>query len=363
MTLSSIVTLHWSGASERFWNISPTCPIFLLPQLESLEISCARVGQDEPEDQESEDAADRFQHQTRLKSLTFIECVVSAEALHTILSFPSALRRLTLCEKFYHHYEVGDRFAANDDEPLNLAIAQQSRTLEHLHIHCQASYMRRREGLSLSLSDFPVLSHLQLGPFPTARPDAAHCSNYTLSRPVPPALSSLRIDHYGISMLKSSIANRVFSELAIDDLLRNAESRGQPFTFDISLHGSPPLLRRPGFHGQDHRQIVGKYAEELGKDFRRRLKPPIRWDSEPSSSEQVLGEPTPSRLRILTNKLRHKIPPFLHNEGPQRFVVRYDSSLSEKVLGDPYPIDELPSDRDMSSEDEDMDAAFGNAGL
>ncbi|XXH02165.1 hypothetical protein Hte_008533 [Hypoxylon texense] len=351
------LTLHWTGANERYWDITPACPIFLLPQLHSLEISCAKVGQEEP----SEWAAaqlQRFRRKTCLRSLILTECIVSVEALHLILSFPRALQRLDLCEKYYHPREIGGKFAVNNTEAFNRAIAQQSESLRHLNIFCHKRFTNLEEALALSLSDFPVLSHLQLGPFPQVGADRNHVSNFILDYPIPPALSSLRLSEYGVHNLMDRSTDKILSALSIKDLIQNAEARGVPFALDISLSKLPYFLAR---HRLDVRSSVRGLVERLGRKLRTLQRPPTHSgresNSEPASDNSNQAS---SRLRVLTNKPRHKIPPFLHDEGPPRFVVRYDSWHPQEVLDNPYTADPIPLDRDLSSDDEDMDAAFSH---
>ncbi|OTA99588.1 hypothetical protein M426DRAFT_254068 [Hypoxylon sp. CI-4A] len=350
-TLESLV-LHWTGTDDRFWDITPTSPIFLLPQLRSLEISSARVGQEGQTDWEA-DELERFRNQTRLKSLTFTECVVSVEALHAVLSFPAALEYFSLCEKFYHKQEIGDRWATEDSGAFNRAISQQAGSLKSLQIYRYSRYVEDKKTLALSLADFRALSHLQLGPY-MSRSQTAPVFNYSLLTPLPP-LESLRLDDYAVSMLKAPRANRILSELSLDELLANAEERSLSFTLDISLQHLPLLLRGAHLHGQDVRPVVHKLVEKLENRFQVMQEASIRSRSEQTSDERP--SKCSSRLRVLTNKPRHKIPPFLHNEGPPRYVVRFDSSHPERFLSKPYTENIVSSDRD-SSDDEDMDAAF-----
>ncbi|KAI4866487.1 hypothetical protein F4820DRAFT_416730 [Hypoxylon rubiginosum] len=361
---NSPVTLHWTGADNRYWDITPACPIFLLPQLQSLEISCARVGQEESSEWTAAQLQ-RFQRKTRLRSLVLTECVVSVEALHLILSFPSALQRLDLCEKYYHHRETGgieDRFAVNKTDAFNRAIAQQSESLQHLHIFCHERFARSEEVLALSLSNFPVLSHLQLGPFPQIRGDRTHVSNFILEHPIPPALGSLRLLEYGVYNLRVRPTNKVLSDLSIRDLMKNAEALGLPFTLDISLSKLPHFVTQTRFSMRDERSTIRDLFESFGRMFQE-LQGALAHSDPESNSESTSDNPNQAflRLRALTNKPRHKIPPFLHDEGPPRFVVRYDSWHPRKVLFTPYTADPIPHDRDLSSDDEDIDATFRHA--
>ncbi|KAI0376788.1 hypothetical protein F5Y04DRAFT_198183 [Hypomontagnella monticulosa] len=354
------VTLHWTDTGptgRRFWKIPALCPIFLLSQVESLEISCASVGQEPPTELEAQQL-DRFRCQTQLKSLVFTECIVSIEALHAILSIPRALKRLVLWEKFSHRIEMGDRFATDESDAFHRAIAQQAPSLEHLDIFHHSQHPESRKTLVLSLSAFPALSHVQLGPFLQSR---MHSFNYAVELPVPPALQMLRLNEYAITMLKDHRVDKVFSDLSLNELLRNAEARAVPFTLDISLQHLPKLLLRTPNTNQDIRPLIHRLVKRLGERFRERQGASLR--RKPGVNPELLSDTrTHSRLRVLTNKPRRKIPPYLHNEGSPRFLVRYDSSHQQEFPSEPYIADEVIPDRDLSSDDEDMDVAFRDAG-
>ncbi|KAI1765680.1 hypothetical protein GGR53DRAFT_519481 [Hypoxylon sp. FL1150] len=364
------LTLHWTGAKRRYWSVTPMCPIFLLPQLQSLEISCAgvgqgaAVGQEEPSQWPTEEL-ECFRGKTGLRSLIFTECVVSVEALHLILSFPRALQRLDLCETFYHRsYGIGTRFAVDHNDAFNHAIAQQSENLQHLNIFCNRRFSSDSRQLVLSLSNFPVLSYLQIGPFPkyyfNPLVPSVQYLKFVLDRPVPPVLSSLRLSDQAIS-IQHIPTYRMFSVLPVEDLMKNARARGLPFTFDIVL---APLPEPPAQAQPTPRltpQFVRNFVEELANEFQSLQQ--ISTRPRPALSSELPSLPdhpnqTSSRLRVLTSKYHHKIPPFLHGERPPRFVARYDSWHPEKFLSNPYTADTIPSDWDTSSDDEDMDAVF-----
>lgn len=286
------------------------------------------------------------------------ECVVSIEALVTILSFPKALESFSLCEKFYHHHEFNDRFAVEDTDTLNHAIAQQSESLEHLQIFRHSQFSQTGKTIALSLSGFPVLSHLQLGPFLSPHINASNVFNYILEPPAPPALKSLWLDEFALSMFKNDRADELLTDLSVADLLANAEARGLSFTFDVSIQNLTRLMRRINFDSQDRPPVMHKLVKKLERQFQQRQDASIRSQPEAGSGQHSDSRAS-SRLRILTNKPRHKIPPFLHNEGPQQFIVRYDSSHPDRFLSNPYPINPSP-EGDSSSDDETMDVAFGN---
>ncbi|KAK7753522.1 hypothetical protein SLS62_004597 [Diatrype stigma] len=433
------LTLHWSGFHGRYWDISPTCPIFLLPQLRSLEISCARIGQvvSGPTGSWDEEPLRSFSRQTQLRSLALIECTVSVEALAAILSLPTALQHLTLYETSHHEIDVlYDRFATADSDLFNGALAQQAASLERLEIMACPSYASLpgniRRPLLLALGDFVRLTHLRLGPFRSARRGSVHTSDLCgLRSPPPPALVSLRLDDFLLSLLTPRSTDEVLSELLIDELVAGAAARnkggdGAPFQLDIALARMTAYLQRLQRLQRipDQRPLVRKLVQGFAENFQRRqqhsrargtsfatassspasspsssspssssssssAEPASRRSSsspeptttggsnsnnsnnsggggsdEDNDNDDDQSAPAAARLRILTSKRVHVIPPYLHAEKRPRFVVRYDSSHPHRFIPDAHlasvdPYGEVGFyDDDISSEDEDIEAAF-----
>ncbi|KAI0004437.1 hypothetical protein F4779DRAFT_621420 [Xylariaceae sp. FL0662B] len=352
------LTLHWSGVNGRYWDISPMCPIFLLPRLKSLEISCAKIGQpsryqDYQEKKGEADSLRRFRHQTQLKSLILTECTVAVDAFESILSFPIALQRLDLYETSHHsEVDLDDCHATDVSDWFNRAIKQQSDTLESLLIRCRGRTFHapyQRDDLNLELSEFRALSLLQLSSFYTPRA----VRYYFLEHPVPPRLTTLCLDDYSVLGLTSPKSDRVFSSMLLDELLANASARRLPFTFDLVLHSLPPYFRRGP---RDQRPVVRQLVEKFAEQFSRHK--PCSGQSETSS-----GQPSDNqdfaRLRVFTKKRVHCIPPYLHNEPLPRLVERYDSWHPQRFVGD-TPVTKIEEylDEDVDTDDEDMDVAF-----
>ena len=394
------VTLHWSGVHGRYWDISPACPIFLLPRLRSLEISCARIGQvvSGPIGTWDEEFLRKFSHQTDLKSLSLIECTVSVEALDAILSLPTALQRLTLYETSCHEIDVlYDRFATANSDLFNRALAQQSSSLTYLEITACPSYASLPGNidrpLSLALGDFRVLTHLRLGPFrATRRGSGQHSDLCGLKHPPPPALTSLRLDDFLLSLLTPRAANEVLSELLVDELIAGAAARGVALELDIALARMTAYLQRLQ-RIRDQRPLVRKLVQGFAENFYHRQPrdhpPACSASSPPSSSSEPDSDSSSgsgsgsgsdperspasrsgsaddhqsesARLRILTSKRVHVIPPYLHAEKRPRFVVRYDSWHPHRFVPDAHltSVDTFDEDDDnISSEDDDVEAAF-----
>lgn len=83
------VTLHLSG-TKRYWTVdNELAALFGHPTITSLTISCVEI---------HEDGLERLTNvvKTPLEQLSFIECNLTTEALHLILSRPRALSQLYL---------------------------------------------------------------------------------------------------------------------------------------------------------------------------------------------------------------------------------------------------------------------------
>ncbi len=417
------MTLYWSGIHSRYWDISPECPIFLLPQLQSLEISCARIGQIISGSYGiwDSEALRRFDHTTKLRSLALVECTVSVEALGAILSLPAALEHLIYYETSHHDIDMlYDRFATADSDSFNAALSQQRETLERLEIMKCPSYATLPNDsvsrpLALALGNFRALSHLRLGPFRNARRNgpgyyASHHHHHqqmqlgqeqgqgkpffsdlcSLQHPLPPVLTSLRLDDFLLSLLVPRAANEVLAELRVDELLAAAAARGVPFRLDVALACMNAYLQRLE-RIRDQRPLVRKLVHGFAENFHKRqerqqrqtLSPsrgsPLPSESEPrakpggleerpsqSSSSPPGPEPTGSddqrpfsRLRVLTSKRVHVIPPYLHGEKRPRWVVRYDSWHPQRFVPDAHRASlDYVDDDEISSEDEDVEVAF-----
>ena len=368
------VTLQWTGAhGNRYWDISPACPIFLLEQLQSLEISCAKIGQciSGPVGSWDEGWLRKHSGKTRLTSLVLIECTVSVEALDTLLSLPAALKRLTLNETSHHEPVLEDCFATSNSKLFNRAIAQLRDTLEYLEIMACPSYASAPGNigrpLSLSLGDFRALTHLQLGPFRTAPREPWYQPNFcVLKSPPPPALTYLRLNQFSQTLLRRSAVDDVLSELLIDDLMLNSAARpgSAPLQVDVVLSNLP------------QQPLISKLMENFAENFRKRQpydrsRPPQAQEMRPPSSETegssipssnsslrpdsgsgseksaplsatastaAVDQTTEPRLRILTSERVSVIPPYLYMERPPRFAARYDSWHSNHFISDAHYI-------------------------
>lgn len=130
---------------------------------------------------------------TPLRSLTFIECNIDLDTLHTILSMPKALKELSIGERL--HVFEGARPSMNVDERTASkrflpALQQQADSLEKLtHIGGSIPYCVAREtdpDGAAKLRSFTSLRHLEIG-------FESHLYYYLRANGFPPRLSYLKM--------------------------------------------------------------------------------------------------------------------------------------------------------------------------
>jgi hypothetical protein len=107
---------------------------------------------------------------TALRSLTFIECNINVETLHSILSMPKALKQLSIGERLHvfpgavPSMDPEERTCSTRFLP---ALQQQADSLEKLtHIGGSLAYLPGRETDpegAAKLRSFTNLRHLELG--------------------------------------------------------------------------------------------------------------------------------------------------------------------------------------------------------
>ncbi|KAF3921582.1 hypothetical protein AA313_de0205034 [Arthrobotrys entomopaga] len=416
------LTMHWTGWNnydhhQRFWLETEVCPIFLMPNLETLEISCGVILQqgesvcgppassvydsDESDDgyalprPDGEDTLDepasatpivdieRFKHTTNLKTLTLTETVVSPAALAAVLSFPKALERLSILEPArasmnLSYPQASLRFALNDMDAFNAAIAQQSQSLKYLYVSRRRYTIGPNTVLKLDLSDFRSLSSLRLHPTQTS--NGQQDSHWELVDPVPPALDSLHLQGLQLHTVASHGADLMMSRMRVYELVRNAASRGVQFTLDYSaaqsetsyrswsmpvrdrvahleqayFGGDPPLLPKEKNGNPDNATspTTTTYLEG-GEDG---------GSANFSGGSSVIKPRNFPRLRVMTSKYVHFIPPFLYSELIPANIVRYDSWCADRFLASPYLVENgLPeAEEDGDMVDDQMLAAFAS---
>jgi len=291
----SPVTLHWTAtASKRYWEATPLSPIFLLPGLEILEISCVKIGQLSSVSGGAGMSAKihPFTRQTNLKSLTITEGTISADSLKVILSLPQALQRLSYCETRYHHSDHSDVYATDDMNILNDALAQQSESLTHLNISKAAT---RTNICHLKLPDLKALISLRLGSF------AEHTIiPWTLSYLIPPVLEVIELIELSHEHLRP---DDIFSALQIDSLLTSAANRGAPFAVNL---------------------LGPRFSKKLCNNLLERFNKRVNSQVGPSNGRFASSE-LPFRLQFTQQVVRRFIPPYLYVERePLGILYNYE---------------------------------------
>ncbi|CAJ2502207.1 Uu.00g096010.m01.CDS01 [Anthostomella pinea] len=303
------LTLHWTGGddggrTERFWPITPSCPVFLMPSLHSLEISCVYIKSSVPGESKSNWAAEilPFARRTNLKSLIITRGGIPAEALLAILALPKALETFILREAVPHRESGPGSVATEQMDIFQQAIAQQSETLKMLHIQRNRRSSTQRQ-LSIDLSGFQSLSEFHVGPYISDRVFV-----WKLSDPMPPMLTRLRLMECFVPDM--AYWHQFRSDVLLDDLVGLARVRNAAVHLDI-------VLRKVVTMGNWRHGL-----RDIGEDFRARYL---------ASGEQLESSPPPEataqpRLRFFTVGRSGYSPPYLYHERSPRSTLFYDSS-------------------------------------
>lgn len=142
---------------------------------------------------------DKERKSTPLRSLTFIECNIDIDTLHSILSMPKALKQLSIGERL-HTFEGArppmDPTQRTASKRFLPALQQQAESLEKLiHIGGALAYLPGRETDpegAAKLRSFTSLRHLELG-------FESHLYYYLRDNGFPPSLRYLKMLDYAIS--------------------------------------------------------------------------------------------------------------------------------------------------------------------
>ncbi|KAI0168655.1 hypothetical protein BJ166DRAFT_523005 [Pestalotiopsis sp. NC0098] len=352
------VTLHWTGSiNSRFWRTTPLCPIFLLPELQNLTLSCVKI---RVEDEDCD--ISRFANSTKLESLSFVESIVSPRALEQIMSFPSALKKLALHEITHHGTGTASYdFLRNDIEASHRALELQAESLQEFDFsghHDPRGMMSTRPLTAFNLANFRSLTYLKLN------------WSVRLDHP-PPNLKVLCLQDLSPLTFRGGAENVLARLPKLTECLVNASKRKDFFQVDLRLYRIP--LHFFGRHRMEDDEYGQQPLRRVFEDLRHKMinrytlveepeedlaespdATPAGNNETPPPSEQEMLEDVPVRLRILTAKHRHYIPPYLYGEKSHRWVVRYDSEMLEI----PYCDNSGHPEGEESSEDEDMLEAF-----
>lgn len=194
---------------------------------------------------------------TALRSLTFIECNIDIETLHTILSMPKALKQLSIGERLHVFQgalpamDPGQRTSSKRFLP---ALQQQADSLEKLtHIGGSLPFLPGRETDpegAAKLRSFINLQHLELG-------FESHLYYYLRNNGFPPALKYLK-------MLDNAISNNDSRDpgSVTRIVLRSTTSLATqhfpstvPDDFTLHVHYS----HHAAFHNEEAEQFISLY--------------------------------------------------------------------------------------------------------
>ncbi|KXJ94801.1 hypothetical protein Micbo1qcDRAFT_232210 [Microdochium bolleyi] len=323
------LTLHWSGDGERFWSVTPSCPIFLHPTLREIKLSCVSiVGPEGDDDTEWGAGLDEFCHKTALESLHFEESLVSPRALERILSLPKSLKRFMFQEVSHHRPGVA-RFIYEligfDNNTLNAALVQQANSLEHLALE-SSKYLRASQSspadIVLSLGDFRNLKSLELGYHLLRRNEP-----WMLMYPLPPYLERFRVTEFRPEKA-AAVRKSLISMLRVDELIKNAHARNHLFHLDIwlpSIHFRSSLeldanftRLEPIINALDGKMLRGPAWEGVL---------PLSSGIPDSALEEGIAAPQPwPRVSIVSvKKMGDYIPPYLHGERRPEYAPLFDT--------------------------------------
>ncbi|KAI0592828.1 hypothetical protein F4775DRAFT_597812 [Biscogniauxia sp. FL1348] len=248
------LTLHWNdGADIRLWEGTPLCPVFLLPTLDSLEISCIDIRPEDGAAEVDNDCLSRHSRQTNLKSLTITRCYIATGHLHAILSFPRALESFSFMQPLSLGLDDnGPPLSGHNMDAFNAAIAQHSASLRRLELRVEPRLHERgfsrapgpppAPRLSLDLSEFRRLEQLHLAPHHSAGPRE---DTWALVGPLPPALTLLRLSDIWPHDGRQDEVRYVFGRLRIREFIADAARRGVAFELEVGFMrkavDDPPL--------------------------------------------------------------------------------------------------------------------------
>ncbi|KAH8199723.1 hypothetical protein TruAng_006131 [Truncatella angustata] len=338
----------------RFWETSPACPVFLLPELHELELSCVKI-----KISESDPDLSAFRSKTALKSIIFRESIVSPDALEQILSLPSGLTTLVLHELNYHRTGTSFyNFFKDDLETSQRALSLQATSLRYFDFYGQyTGYTGRLERRSrcLDLSNMTALTYLQL--------DSGDCNIET----PPPNLETLCLTNVDLRLLRVGMRPMLLKSVNLEECLRSCSVRKTEFRLDLRIHPQYPAWSVGQREDVSIRQVIANFQNKL--DTFKHTLAELPEEDEPTgplkpdnagdgAASDISPELAPVRMRVLTAKRVSYIPPYLYREKAPKWIVRYDSDF----LAHPYNEDRTLAEDD-SSGDEEMSAAFRNGEL
>ncbi|KAK7914891.1 hypothetical protein PG985_012594 [Apiospora marii] len=299
-----------SRATDRLWYTTPSCPVFLLPNLEKLEVSCAVV-----RFTETDRELQRFEGKTKLKALAFTESSVDADSLDALLKLPKELLRLELYEPASLMGGVWPR-----NQPIRLS----SNSLRHLSLSIRSLRPPSNPStphFQLDLSALPSLESLQVGPFlgPFHSPLQ---ERWPLLGQLPRNLASLRLSGFDARTLRRR--NTIVTDLRVEELLSFPRDDGRRFSIVIDLTIPNPSQHRQAWR-TSMRSRIRQFAEQVA-------------ELQPSEGVGLEGDECMFELQVTTARQVRFVPPYLYGEKRPQRVVRYSSSRPEhdRFLARPY---------------------------
>lgn len=157
----SLVILHShneAGTGREAFDMGRNSVIFLHPTLRHLTVSCLDINEDIVPNLSAS------KRKTRLQSLTFDECNITASALTAILAVPNALEELTIGERMYHLSRDGHAPLGRFPAAVFNALALQKDTIHYVkHIGGFGLFGLVANSPSLPLDILPNLRKLEVG--------------------------------------------------------------------------------------------------------------------------------------------------------------------------------------------------------
>ncbi|KAK8064669.1 hypothetical protein PG994_007307 [Apiospora phragmitis] len=327
----ALVTLHWSGAKDRFWYTTPSCPVFLLPNLEKLEMSCVVM-----EATEGDQELSRFEGKTNLKTLVFTQSVIHSDSLNLLLKLPKELCCLEVYEVAQHPITARMMSVIRSRDQLirlsNNSLRQLTLSMRP-HPLLSGAYL---QPLQLDLSGLPSLESLQVGPHSSRSQD-----RWALVGQLPRNLALLRLAEFEHRLLARH--DSILSDLRIGEVCSNRGAQGWGMAIDLATFRVSP------YRHEAHR------PPKMRNNIR---------SFEQSALELQPSRESPLELRITTARATSFIMPYLYREKRPQRVVRYISTRpdDDQFLARPYfERTGIPEDEaDLQDQDNDMVEVFAS---
>lgn len=294
--------------------------IFIHPRLQSLTISCVRIGS------EDLDHLKIYAQRTPLRCLFLDQCDISAAGLATILSLPMALKGLEVLEVS----QQGPRkHELEYSQPLFRALSLQRTSLESLALSLRDP---RQSPFSqdFNMSSFHALRVLNISC--KRHGDSVYPTSLKWVTYTPPALDML-----------------IFSEVELQHRQNNVNLPSELQTclkaldpVDLSYLARTVCLSLQS--GSDVRADARKTIEEVGQRFRKASSQTAQATSSATPGHHDERKDSPRLFVTRFTRARGAIPPYLYREYRPEAIPLYDSSskgtgwlsATDRRHGSPY---------------------------